>query len=290
VIETYRGTVYRWEVDSNDHLTVAYYFARLADAERGLLGAIGLVGGARRARSRCITADCYVRYQHELRAGDLLHIESGVISVGRDALVLGHKVFDSGTGDLCTTIEQRVRHVNARRQGVAFTAGQRRTAEARRVRWDGPPRELRPRPQGLEGFRASARDTVKPWEGDVTGEVALQFYIHRFSAANGHALAAFGMTPAYMRTERRGFSTFEFQLQLDGALRVGDPVRVSSALLHVGNSSMRFLHVMIDERTGKPVASLEQSGVHLDMDARKSTPLPPALRERALAILVAPAH
>src|SRR4029077_18686964 len=31
-LETYRGIVYRWEVDPNDHLTVAYYFARIADA------------------------------------------------------------------------------------------------------------------------------------------------------------------------------------------------------------------------------------------------------------------
>ena len=31
-LETYRGTVFRWEVDHNDHFTVAYYFARIADA------------------------------------------------------------------------------------------------------------------------------------------------------------------------------------------------------------------------------------------------------------------
>jgi len=31
-LETYRGTVFRWEVDHNDHFTVAYYFGRIADA------------------------------------------------------------------------------------------------------------------------------------------------------------------------------------------------------------------------------------------------------------------
>jgi acyl-CoA thioester hydrolase len=158
--------------------------------------------------------------------------------------------------------------------------------EARRVPWDGPKRERRPRPAGLEGFRDSARDTVKAWELDPGGRLALPHYIHRFSAANGHAIAAFGLTPDYMRAERRGFSTFEFQLTLDGALRAGDPVRVRSALVHVGNSSMRLLHVMTNERSGRTVATLEQSGVHLDMDARKSAPLPDALRERARAVLV----
>jgi acyl-CoA thioesterase FadM len=44
---------------------------------------------------------------------------------------------------------------------------------------------------------------------------------------------------------------------------------------------------MTDERSGARVATLEQLGVHLDMDARKSTPLPDELRARAKAVLVA---
>ena len=69
-------------------------------------------------------------------------------------------------------------------------------------------------------------------------------------------------------------------------VRPGDPVRVRSALVHVGNSSMRLFHVMTNERTDERVATLEQLGVHLDMDARRPTPLPDAIRDRAKAILV----
>ena len=89
-----------------------------------------------------------------------------------------------------------------------------------------------------------------------------------------------------MRAERRGFSTFEFQLALGAPLRPGDPVRVRSALLHVGRSSMRLLHVMSNERSGERVATLEQLGVHLNIDARRPTPLPDALREKARAVVV----
>ena len=54
-LETYRGIVYRWEVDHNDHLTVAFYFARLGDATLALLDSLGL-GAAytRRRGSLCI--------------------------------------------------------------------------------------------------------------------------------------------------------------------------------------------------------------------------------------------
>jgi acyl-CoA thioester hydrolase len=273
-LETYRGTVYRWEVDHNDHLTVAYYFARIADAGAALLSALGP------SLTTARTVDCFVRYQRELRVGDILHATSGVIGLEPDALVLGHKLFDTGADVLCTTVEQRVR------LAAPLDAGARRAAEARRVTWDGPARERRPGPTGLDGLRDSARDTVKPAEADVSGGVALPHYIHRFSAANGHVIAAFGMTPAYMRAERRGFSTFEFQLELREPLRPGDGVRVRSGIGHVGNSSLRLLHVMTREPAGDVVATLEQSGVHFDQEARRPSPLPEPLRERARALLV----
>jgi acyl-CoA thioester hydrolase len=273
-LETDRGTVFRWEVDHNDHFTVAYYFARIADAGLGLLADVGL------SPLDTWTADCFVRYQRELRVGDIMHVESGVIHAEPGALVLGHKLFDSGAGTLCTTVEQRVRVPDALLPDAV------RRVEERRVAWDGPARERRPRPAGLAGFRDSARDTVKPAELDVSGAVGLSHYIHRFSAANGHAIASFGMTPAYMREEHRGFSTFEFQLELGAPLRAGDLLRVQSGLLHVGNSSLRLLHVMTREPAGEVVASLEQSGVHFDQEARRPAPLPPALRERAEGLRV----
>ena len=269
-IETYRGTVFRWEVDSNDHLTVAYYLARFGDAAVALLHTLGLAPAA--------TTDCFIHYSRELRVGDLMHVESGVIGVEPDALVLGHRLVESTEGGLCTTVEHRL--------AVTPTPEQRRAAEARRVAWDGPKRERRPRPRTLDGFRHTARDAVKPAEVDAFGRLALSAAVHRFSAANGHAVAGLGLTPRYMREANRGFSTFEFQLDFESGVRVGDPLVVRSAPTHVGNSSMRILHVMTNERSGERVATLEQSGVHLDLDARRPAPLPAALRAQALTLLV----
>src|SRR5262245_34224978 len=111
-IETYRGAVNRWEVDTVDHFTVAFYFQRFADASLGLLETLGLgpayVAEAGRA---CVTVESYVRYMKELRAGDILHIQSGVIGVDATGIGIGHKLFDTGSGALCATVEERTRHV-----------------------------------------------------------------------------------------------------------------------------------------------------------------------------------
>jgi len=266
-LETYRGTVFRWEVDHNDHFTVAYYLARIADAGRAMLHAIGAAVAP--------TVDCFISYRRELRAGDVMHVNTGVLAIDGESLLLGHKMFDSASGELCTTVEQRVR--------AKLGAESRTAAEARRVTWDGPAREARSRPR-LDRLRDAARDTVQPHEVDVTGQLALSAAVHRFSASNAHVLAACGLTPAYMREHRRGFSTFEFQLGMGGSVQPGDPLVVRSGLVHVGNSSMRVLHVMTDARTGAEVASLHQSGVHFDQERRRPAPLPEDLRARAIAV------
>ena len=285
-IETYRGMVARWEVDMVDHFTVAYYFDRLADASQNALEALGLGPAVlKRARQRAVTVDCYVRYLHELRAGDILHILSGVIGVEAQSLLLGHKLFDSQNDHLCATVEQRVQLIRGRGP-VKLTPGQRRLLDARRVDWDGPPRERRDEPRGDEGFHSSTRDVVGPDEIDGTGQSALSHYVHRFTCANTQLIARFGMTPTYIREQQRGFSTFEFQLAVSGQLRAGDPVLVKSALLHLGNSSLRVFHRMLNSRTGERVASLQQLGVHLDTQARRPVPLPDTLRDRAKALLI----
>ena len=288
-IDTYRGTVHRWEVDNVDHFTVAYYFERFEDATAALLHTLGLdrasLAGAGRA---CVTLGCHVRYLRELRMGDILHIRSGVISADGDSLLVGHEVIDSGDGTLCTTVAQRMALVEmGSRTPLALTHAQRDAAASLQVEWTvSEAAETNAGATGTDGFVESARDAIKPRELDATGVAGFAAYIHRFSAANGHVLAAFGVTPAYLKNERRGFSTFEFNLRFGDPLRAGDLVRVQSALVHVGNSSMRILHKMTKPGATEPAATLEQAGVHLDMVARRPTPLPDEMRARAKALLV----
>jgi acyl-CoA thioesterase FadM len=288
-IDTYRGTVHRWEVDNVDHFTVAYYFERFEDATASLLHALGLDAGALAGTGRaCVTLACHVRYLRELRMGDILHIQSGVVAVDDDGFLLGHQVLDSGDGALCTTVAQRVAVVQiGSRVPLLLTEPQRKAAAPLMVEWTATPAvETNVDATTAEAFLETARDTIKPRELDSSGQAGFAAYIHRFSAANGHVLAAFGVTPAYMRNERRGFSTFEFALRFTGALGAGEPILVRSALVHVGNSSMRILHRMTKGRTNEVVAILEQAGVHLDMVARRPTPLPDGMRTRAKALLV----
>ena len=287
-IETYRGTVKAWECDMVEHLTVAYYYERMIDAVFNLLDEVG-AGPAHvlaDRRTLAAVAATTARYERELRGGDLHHIESGFIGCGEHGARAGHKLFDSASGDLCAafTVSLRYMDLEARRT-LPMPAALRRAIEARIVEWDRPPPEPRPAPKDESAFFDTGRDTVKPWEIDLLGHLSAPFYIHRFSDALMHAIARFGMTPAYLRENRIGFSTFEFQGRFRRELQAGDRSVVRSALMHVGGSSIRVLHRMYHARTGELAAELSQYGVHLDMDARRPSRLPEEMRARAAALL-----
>ena len=270
--------MYRWELDNVDHFTVAFYFQRFADATLGIARVPGAgaplhgphgpgrgPGGRLRPLSpRAARRRPPARRERRDRRGGRGHRHRS------QALRLGRR--------------QGVRHRRAAHAprgtgGTRSRAAQRRPAGGggrAQVAWDGPPRERRAVPKSDAGFVEAGREYVKPWEIDAYGQCAMSFYVHRFAAANGHAIAAFGMTPVYQRERQRGFSTFEFQLEFLGDLRAGDPVVVRAGLLHVGSSSLRVFHRMSNPRTG--AAGRHPGSTRRPPRHGRAPPRPPARR------------
>jgi acyl-CoA thioesterase FadM len=267
--ETYRGVVAPWECDITEHFTIAYYFDRLADAEALALRALGLS----QPRDRATRLD--LRFTRELRAGASFHILSGPLGLTAGGLRLAHRIVDSANGETVTWVEQE----------LAMPSLPPRVAEDA-VRWEGPAIERRPEPKTTDGFIPTARDRVKPADCEESGELSLAGFVHRFTAGCMQGCAAIGMSADYMNAERRGFSTFELQLAVTRAPRLGEAVRVDTGILHLGSSSVRFLHRMSYCDSGEELARLSQFGVQLDLDARRPAALPEEMRARAAALVV----
>ena len=276
-----------WECDAFEHFTVAYYYERMIDAVLNLLDEVG-AGPAHLLNDRCglATVATVGRFESELLEGDIHHVKSGFIGCDGEIVHTGHKLFDSASGRLSAAFTISLRYMDmSERRAVAMPAPLRHAIESRRVEWDRPPDEARSAPRDESAFIDSGCDTVKPWEIDVLGHLSVPFYLHRFSDANMHLVARFGLTPAYLRENRMGFSTFEFQGRFRRELHAGDRIRIRSGLMHVGGSSMRIVHRMYNVRTGDLAAEFGQYGVHLDLDARRPSRIPEELRARAIAML-----
>jgi len=267
-IETYRGAVSPWECDVTEHFTVAFYFDRVAMAEASLADALGL-SDTLRAGGFARRYD--VRYARELRAGSAFHVESAAIG-NEPEMRLGHRFVDSVTGEAITWFDVHW-------DGVAAKLSPERIAA-----WDGPEFEDRADPQDLAHLIPTSAGRVQPGDLDEFGRMGICGVVHKFTDSSVQIGAAVGLTADYIKTARRGFSTFEFRVRVSGSLRLGDRYQTRTGIAHLGNSSLRFLHVMSDG-DGREVARLGQYGVQLDLDARRPAALAPELRERALKLV-----
>ena len=276
--ETYRGTVAPWECDVTEHFTIACYLGRVEQASAALAERLSLVEPL---RSGGFARRFNLRFVRELRAGDSFHVDSAAIGVDPQ-LRLGHRVVDSANGERVTWIEETWELPPAQ-----FPAAGREAIGRGLAAWDGPAAEQRPEPRNMEGAIASARGRVEPADLDEYGRFSLAAFVHRFTDALLQAAASIGMGRDYMETRRRGFSTFELDLRLVEAPRLGAPYLVESGIAHLGSSSVRLVHRMTDPRTGKELARLGQFGVQLDLDARRPAPLPDEIRARAAALMLA---
>ena len=173
-IETYRGTVPPWECDVTEHFTIAYYFARLEEAEPNLADALGL---GKRLRGGGFARRLDVRFARELRAGSSFQVEGAVLGLD-EGLRLGHRFVDSANGETVTWIDERWDLANAPLSGE-----ERGALAGRLATWEGPVAEIRPEPKSTEGFIPTARGRVRPADLDSAGHFGLAAIVHRFTDA-----------------------------------------------------------------------------------------------------------
>ena len=91
-IETYRGDVSPWEVDSTEHFTVAYYYEKFEAATWRFLKHAGVNPNA------CRTTEALTHYKAELRNRDIYRIESACIQ-NNDQSRIAHKLFNAESGE-----------------------------------------------------------------------------------------------------------------------------------------------------------------------------------------------
>jgi len=274
--ETYRGVVSAWECDIVEHFTIAYYFEKFQDASRNFVELIGegeILGHAvGRGPARIVAT-----FQQEFRAGAAFFIRSAVTGIEGPTLKLGHQVIDAETGKTATWVAETLA------LPLAATASTRERLKALVQPWPGPEVPPSSEPPKAKGA-LTARDRVKPWEVDELDGLSLSDHVHRFSGAGMHLLNEIGMTGRYMHANRRGFSTFLLDVEIVSAARLGERLDVHTAVAHLGNTSLKYVHRMTGP-DGRPVASMVQAGVHLDLDARRPTPMPPEIRDAVTSLL-----
>ena len=134
-------------------------------------------------------------------------------------------------------------------------------------------------------FIITYRGTVYPWQCDHMGHMNVMWYAGKFDEASWQLLAAVGLTPAHFRTECTGMAAVEQHITYKRELHAGDTVTVRSSVLEVKDKSIRFIHEMRSDDTGKVAATTVLVAVHINVTSRKARSLPSDVRERAALMI-----
>ncbi len=125
------------------------------------------------------------------------------------------------------------------------------------------------------------RGTVYPWHCDHMGHMNVMWYVGKFDEGTWNFFSGLGLSPAFLRAEHRGMAAVDQRIAYRRELHAGDTVFVRTGAIEVREKTLRFVHEMKNAETDEVSAITLLTGVFLDTRARKSCPLPDAVRERA---------
>ncbi len=131
------------------------------------------------------------------------------------------------------------------------------------------------------------RGAVYPWHCDHMGHMNVMWYVGKFDEATWTFFAESGLTPAYLRENRRGMAAVEQHLRYVKELLAGDVIYVTTRLLEVTRRKIRFEHHMVNGITGDLAAICELVAVHTDTQVRRAVEFEEAIGEELAERLAA---
>ena len=129
------------------------------------------------------------------------------------------------------------------------------------------------------------KGSVFPWHCDEMGHMNVMWYVGKFDEGTRHFFHALGLTPQFLRANKRGMAAVEQVIQYKRELLAGDIVTVHSVLLEIKERVIRFQHEMRKADTGEVAAMTTLTAVHLDTVARRACAFPESVRAKGAALL-----
>jgi acyl-CoA thioester hydrolase len=120
-------------------------------------------------------------------------------------------------------------------------------------------------------YRAVIPDTFR----DENNHMNVMWYVHLFDQAAGGFFPLFGIDRAYCEANLASTFALEHHIRYLREVRIGQAVTVRSRA--VGRSAKRFhfMQFLVIDESGELAATEEAVGTHMDMQVRRTSPMPP---------------
>ncbi len=288
----YRGNVNTWECDEMGHMNVRFYVQKTQEA-LGVLGHMAGLGPThlRTTGTALTVTDHHIRFLNELRAGAGIYAVGGIVAGlphgFRAYIELRDSLTHTPSATFNTVVEQRDPDMGARiplpdrvRSTFPHTPGQIPDhAQPRGIQITDPDgTACMARAEEL-GMPVIGQGMVLRSQCNENDLMHTQHFIGRISDGVINFLPTLRPEKGEYRDDgKTGSAVVEYRVCYHARPRAGDIVMVRSGLKAVSNRTMHLVHWVLDGVTGAALATSEAIGVTLDLEARKSVPLPDDVR------------
>jgi len=118
---------------------------------------------------------------------------------------------------------------------------------------------------------------VEPGWIDYNGHLNMAYYNVLFDRTVDEVYELLGCGVDYVRTRRQSWFTAEAHVRYLRELHAGDPVRVTFQLIDYDTKRMHFFEELLHAGEGWLSATSENMSLHVDMERKRTAPLPDGL-------------
>jgi len=105
-IDTYRGVAYPWNCDSMGHMNTQFYAALYDGGSFHFLSMLAPYQALKEFDLGWADVRQLIEYKHEVRAGSLLVVKTGLRRLGNKSVEYRHEIVNAETGVLHSTSDQ----------------------------------------------------------------------------------------------------------------------------------------------------------------------------------------
>lgn len=282
MITTWAGECSAWECDDLGHLNMRHYMTKIQQARQMMIIELGLDEAFKMdSVSSVRVEDYHIKYLGEARPGDPLWIETGILALHEDTMVLCHMMRHLNGKMACTVVEN-IAHISLRtRKSFGWANRTRQAAKAFMCERPNPtkPRgfsdnlgSIAPPAATLQkwGMTRVGMGVFQPFEMGLHGHITPQALKGRITETIAFVTEGWpDLHEAEARARGDTGALLEARIFLHRRAEPGDAYHMYSGVQSATSHTRSIIHHLVDVVTGENLFSMLAIGCKFNMKTRK---------------------
>ena len=294
MITVYRNSVQSWEIDQMGHMNVQFYFEKALQGCVVLWNKLGINEKPVELGNTYLSlVRAHIRFLKEQKPGAPFFLKMGIVELGDVEVKLYLEMIETITNRPCAAFNFQFLWTSNPLEGMKKNFP--RVSEELRVDIPsyGQPRGLSLEKEDLISLsQASKKNMIDSFESvillrqcDNMNKIKPSAYMGVVSDSTPHLLAYTGTIDENGMTNV-GSAALEYKFDFFEYVPLGTHLKIKSGIQSMSNKTFVWKHWIFNVETGKPVALASAVAVTMDLEARKSIPIPPEMAEALTKLIL----